>query len=146
MIPVRMMHSDYEDPAAAGAAAASPAVGGAPVVVEIRPGAPWQAALAAAFRALQGRRVRITLAGEESLRQYTGRVMRVREWPHPLAPVLRVAPGALDGVHVLAEADLTLREQDGVLFLGRRRWYEVDELDCVRLGSGPLQMEICRLE
>lgn len=96
----------------------------------------------AAFRGVAGKRVRWGLCCEGRTHTFEGRVPLIRRWRDPEGPHLVLPPGAMDRVHVLAEMELRLVERDGVFFLARRRWYEEADLDLIRLGPGPLTMEL----
>jgi hypothetical protein len=96
----------------------------------------------ALFQGMARRRVRWTLHCDGHALTFTGRVPPLRRWHSPETPHLILPPGSTDGVHVLAEMELRLVEQEGMYFLARRRWYEETDLDRTRLGPGPLSMEL----
>lgn len=106
----------------------------------------WREPLAALFRSAAGRRVRLTLVEPFSRRVFEGTIPSVTRWRSLDEPCLQVKPGSLDGVHVLADLVLALREQNRTFFLSRRKWYEELELDAVRLGPGPLEVELDVIE
>jgi len=99
-----------------------------------------------AFRSAAGKQVRWTLRVAGRASTYEGRVPPVRRWRSPDEPCLTLRPGSTDAVHVLAELELRLFESEGQLFLARRKWYSDEDLDLIRLGAGPVEMELEILE
>lgn len=100
--------------------------------------ASWSELHIALFRCTAGREARWTLRADGTERVLVGRIPIPRRWPAPDDPCLLLPPGSTDGVHVLAEMALHLRLRNGVFFLARRKWYEAQDLDWIRLGREPL--------